>query len=277
MQALLFPGQGTQNKKMGSYLFAEFPAIMEEAEAILGYSVEILCTDNPDDKLSNTLYAQPAIYVVNALHYYKMFEGVHVDYLAGHSLGEYNALLAAGVFDFTTGLNLVKKRAELMCQAPKGGMAVILGLSCEEVLKSITANAIRDLFLANYNTNKQVVISGTVEAIKKAEDIFAEQLSVPYIPLNVSHPFHSPLMGEVVEKFKQSLAECSFFSERCACVISNLTARPHSPDSMIHNLSHHIMMPVLWQKSMEYLMTMGVNEYHEVGDTKILTAMLKYI
>src|SRR4051812_36667715 len=127
-KAYVFPGQGSQRKGMGENLFDEFPELTKKADKILGYSIKELCLNDSDSKLNQTQYTQPALYVVNALSYQKKIkdEGKQPDYLAGHSLGEYNALQAAGIFSFEDGLKLVKKRGELMSQAKNGGMAAIL-------------------------------------------------------------------------------------------------------------------------------------------------------
>src|SRR6516162_2607290 len=135
MTAFLFPGQGSQRKGMGSTLFEEFQEVTARADEILGYSIKELCLHDPHQQLGQTQFTQPALYVVNALSYLKkMKDGSKVPtYLAGHSLGEYNALFAAGVFDFETGLRLVKKRGELMSQATGGGMAAVIGFTMAQV------------------------------------------------------------------------------------------------------------------------------------------------
>src|SRR5690348_12908296 len=126
MIAFMFPGQGSQKRGMGQGLFdevREYAAVERDVDAILGYSMRKLCLEDPDNRLKETQFTQPSLYVANALHYYKaMAEGARPAYVAGHSLGEYNALLAAGAFDFLTGLRLVQKRGELMSQAKNGGM-----------------------------------------------------------------------------------------------------------------------------------------------------------
>src|SRR5947209_5522982 len=146
MIAFLFPGQGSQRRGMGQGLFdevREYATVENEVDAILGYSLRKLCLENPDDRLKETQFTQPSLYVVNALHYYKaLSQGTRPDYLAGHSLGEYNALLAAGVFDFLTGLRLVKKRGELMSQAKNGAMAAVIGLGVSIISKVIKENGL---------------------------------------------------------------------------------------------------------------------------------------
>jgi malonyl CoA-acyl carrier protein transacylase len=131
MPAYIFPGQGSQAKGMGKELFSQFPEITAKADEILGYSITTLCVEDPDQRLNQTQYTQPALYTVNALFYFNKLRqiGTPPSFVAGHSLGEYNALLAADVFDFGTGLKLVKKRGELMSQASGGAMAAVIGLN----------------------------------------------------------------------------------------------------------------------------------------------------
>ncbi len=133
MLAYLFPGQGAQTRGMGADLFEQFSKYTAQADEFLGYSIQALCIEDVDQKLNKTQYTQPALYVVNALMYLKTLEETQQkpDYVAGHSLGEYNALFASGVFDFMTGLSLVQKRGELMSQAQNGGMTAVLGLKRE--------------------------------------------------------------------------------------------------------------------------------------------------
>src|SRR5260221_5116349 len=172
MIAFVFPGQGSQKRGMGQGLFdevREYAAVEKDVDAILGYSLRKLCLEDAESRLKETQFTQPSLYVVNALHYYKAAgQGTHPAYLAGHSLGEYNALLAAGVFDFLTGLRLVKKRGELMSQAENGGMGAVIGLGASTIAKVIEENGLASLDVANFNTPSQTVVSGPVEDIRRA-------------------------------------------------------------------------------------------------------------
>src|SRR5690348_13345242 len=137
MVACLFPGQGSQKRGMGQGLFDEmeqYAAVEKDVDALLGYSLRKLCLEDTDGRLKETQFTQPSLYVVNALHYYKSVnDGLIATCVAGHSLGEYNALLAAGVFDFLSGLRLVKKRGELMAKARNGGMSAVIGLGANQI------------------------------------------------------------------------------------------------------------------------------------------------
>ena len=142
MKAVVFPGQGSQRKGMGEGLFDEFPALEKIADTVLGYSIRQLCLEDPRRELNQTQFTQPALFFVDALAYLKMIKDGHKkpDRLAGHSLGEFVALFAAGVFDFETGLKLVKKRGELMSQAKNGGMAAVMGCKSEDVVNLLKRN-----------------------------------------------------------------------------------------------------------------------------------------
>src|SRR5215471_6592642 len=165
MLAFVFPGQGSQKKGMGQGLFEEvreFAGLEKDIDALLGYSVRKLCLEDPDNKLKETQYTQPCLYVVNALTYYKAIAtGPKPDFVAGHSFGEYDALLAAEAFDFMTGLKLVKKRGELMSQAKGGGMAAIIGVPVEKSEAIVKTENLIGIDFANYNSPVQTVLSGS--------------------------------------------------------------------------------------------------------------------
>jgi malonyl CoA-acyl carrier protein transacylase len=152
--------------------------------------------NSSEQQMGETQYAQPSLYIVNAMLYYARIEdtGIKPDYLVGHSLGEYTALLAAEVFNFQTGLKLVKKRGELMSSQAGYGMAAVMGLLPEEVEQIIIDNHLTDLYIANYNTNNQTVISGSSDKLIIAEKIFYDNFAFNYVRLKVSNAFHSPYM-----------------------------------------------------------------------------------
>src|SRR5207244_7036940 len=230
MIAFVFPGQGSQKRGMGQGLFdevAQYATVEKDVDAILGYSMRKLCMEDAENRLKETQFTQPSLYGVNALHYYKAVgEGTHPAYLAGHSLGEYDALLAAGVFDFLTGLRLVKRRGELMSQAKNGGMAAVIGLAADRIGKVIQENGLASLDVANFNTPSQTVVSGPVEDVKRAGPFFEKAGAQMYVPLQVSAAFHSRYMADAAKAFTDFLAPVSFAAPKIP-VVANATAQPY--------------------------------------------------
>jgi len=274
MKAHVFPGQGSQYLGMGGSLFDEFPDITESADEVLGYSIKDLCLRDPERCLRQTQYTQPALYTVNALSYLKKIRetGTMPDYVAGHSLGEYNALLAAGVFDFATGLQLVKKRGALMSRAAGGGMAAILGVSAEQIEIVLKKSGLTDIEIANFNTPSQTVIAGSAADIERAGAVFGGG-EVAYIPLNVSGAFHSSYMAASQREFGTYL-DTFRFAEPSIPVISNVYARPYGPGTVKNNLMRQITSPVKWTESIRYLMGLGEMEFEEIGPGEVLTKLI---
>ena len=284
MKAYIFPGQGSQKRGMGQGLFdevREYAAVEREVDALLGYSMRRLCLEDPDNQLKETQYTQPSLYVVNALHYYKAIAGgARPDFVAGHSLGEYNALLAAGVFDFLTGLRLVRKRGELMAQAKNGGMAAVIGLPSETVAKVIADNGLTTLDVANYNTRTQTVVSGPVDDIKRSGPFFEAAGAQMYIPLQVSAAFHSRYMVDASKAFAEFLAPMTFAAPRIP-VIANVDGRPYPTENVSAAVRSHlvnqIVSSVQWMQSVQYLLDRGVEELTEIGPGNVLTRMVQQI
>jgi malonyl CoA-acyl carrier protein transacylase len=282
MVAFVFPGQGSQRKGMGKGLFdevREFTGVEQDVDAILGYSVRELCLEDPDGKLAQTRFTQPCLYVVNALHYYQaVAQGVRPQYVAGHSLGEYNALLAAGAFDFLTGLRLVKKRGELMAQATGGGMAAVAGLHAEQVARIRLEHGLFDLDVANFNSPTQTVLSGPVADIKRGQEIFEAAGATAYVPLPVSAAFHSRYMVDAARLYADFLAPVAFSPPRVP-VVANATALPYGTESsairslLIKQITH----PVQWKQSVGYLLSQGVVELKEIGPGNVLTRLVQQI
>ena len=278
MKAIIFPGQGSQFKGMGKDLFPLFPEKVKSASDILGYSLEDLCLNNLQGHLSQTQYTQPALFVVNALHYYRQRElqiaaetDWQPDFLAGHSVGEYNALLAAGVFSFETGLRLVKKRGELMGAASGGGMAAVLGISANDVRAVLNDNDLDQIDIANFNTPTQTVIAGTKDTLAAAAELFA-RMELRCVMLNVSAAFHSRHMQSAQAEFGQFLQQFSFATPEVT-VIANVTARPYDRSRIAETLARQIAAPVQWVDSIRYLMGRGEVEFHEMG-ANVLSKMV---
>ena len=277
-RSYVFPGQGAQKKGMGKRLFGHFPELCRRADEVLGYSIETLCSENPDRLLSKTEYAQPAIYVVNGLHYLTMRKegAAPADFLAGHSLGEYNALFAAGAFDFETGLRLVKRRAELMGQADGGAMAAVVGASEEAVAQVLAKHDATGVVIANYNAPDQHVLSGSRDELARIRPAFEELEGVRgFVLLRVSGAFHSPWMATAAARFRPFLDSVEF-SELRTPVVSNVTGLPFDSgaqavrDALAAQMTH----PVRWTACVQYMRKAGVSTFVELGGSKILTPLI---
>jgi len=281
MKAFMFPGQGSQARGMGGTLFDEFAELTERADKVLGYSIKELCLEDPRRELSKTQFTQPALYVVNALTYFKKLgeSGQKPDYLAGHSLGEINALLAAECFDFEVGLKLVQKRGELMSQVSNGAMAAILNGTKEEIETILKDNGLTNIDLANYNTPSQIVISGLIDEIGKAQQFF-QSGKMLYYPLNTSGAFHSRFMRSARDKFQTYLKRFKFSDPKIP-VISNVTARPYESGGIVENLSNQIASTVRWSESIQYLMEVAAGgepmQFEEIGHGEVLTKIVHTI
>lgn len=276
--AYVFPGQGSQKKGMGEPLFDEFRELTDKASNILGYSLKDLCINDPENKLGKTQYTQPALYAVNCLSFLKIqqTENRQPDFLAGHSLGEYCALFAAGVVDFETGLQLVQKRGDLMAGARDGGMAAVLGMTEDMVRDVLVSEGLRSIDIANLNSPKQIVISGPKRDVENARSIFEKAGCSLYALLNVSGAFHSRLMAEAGKEFS-GFVNRFVFSEMKIPVISNVLARPYIHSQIAQLLSDQITHSVKWTESVRYLMGKGVNNFVEVGPGNVLKAMVAKI
>lgn len=276
VKAVLFPGQGAQFRGMGKDLFPLYRELTEAASDILGYSIEKLCTEDVDGKLRLTQYTQPALYVVNALGYRKRRDDgmAQPDFVAGHSLGEYNALLAADVFDFKTGLKLVKRRGELMGAAKDGGMAAVMGIDEDSLLALLKQHHLSSIDLANFNTLSQIVIAGPKEAIAQAEKLIAAN-NARCVVLNVSAAFHSRYMQDARQAFTEFLQQFNFNAPQIA-VIANVSARPYRLGDVADTLARQITSSVRWTDTVRYLMGAGCTEFIEVGGA-VLTKMVTEI
>jgi [acyl-carrier-protein] S-malonyltransferase len=274
----LFPGQGSQVVGMGKELYAADPAArqrFDEACDILGFDLKKIMFEGPEDALKQTENTQPALFV-NSYVIYEFFarSGVQADFAAGHSLGEYTAIAAAGGFDFTTGLKLVRQRGQLMSKATKGTMAAVMGADFP-VIEKICNDIMQagDIVVpANQNTPDQTVISGTPEGVKKASDALVAAGAKRVIPLQVSGAFHSPLMKEAAEQMKIALASAAI-SDMEIPVISNVIARPVSSGAEIRELLfRQLFSPVKWAASFEKAEA-GVAV--EMGPGKVLMGLLR--
>lgn len=273
----VFPGQGAQKQGMGEALFDRFPEEVAQIDKILGYSIRELCLENPEERLSNTRYTQPALFTVSALGFLarQADGGSAVDFLAGHSLGEYTALFAAGAFDFSTGLRLVQKRGQLMSEVEGGGMAAILGISADAIQQALTEGGFTEIDLANQNSPKQTVIAGPKNQIEASGSVLGAA-GGKVIPLAVSGAFHSRQMRPVSEQYRAFLGEVQFGNLKTP-VIANVTAKPYVQEQIADTLAQQIASPVLWADSVAYLLDQEEPEFEEIGPGKVLTGLLRQI
>ncbi|ODS51881.1 MAG: [acyl-carrier-protein] S-malonyltransferase [Acidobacteria bacterium SCN 69-37] len=264
---------------MGGDLFVRYADWTAEADQVLGYSIRELCLEDPRGELGLTQFTQPALFVVNALMWRaRVDEGRPAPaFVAGHSLGEYNALLAAGVFDFVTGLTLVRERGALMGRVSGGGMAAVIGLAPDRIAAILEASeAGRRLDVANFNAFDQTVIAGPVADIEAVKADFEAAGVRAFTLLKVSAPFHSRYMHAAMEEFGRHLDGVTFAAPAIP-VIANVTAAPYPADDVRGTLAKQIGSSVRWLDSMVGLLDQGVITFEEVGPGNVLTKLITRI
>ena len=284
--AYIFPGQGAQWVGMGGDLYDNFEsakAVFKQADETLGFPLSRLCFDGPEDKLRQTINAQPAIVTVSlaclaAIHNASGKNGLPTPaFVAGHSLGEYTALAAAGVLDFATTIYLARERGRLMHEAGlkvPGGMVAVIGLD-EASLAEVCAAT--DTRIANINCPGQLVISGAKENLTKASALAEDRGAHRTIPLQVSGAFHTPLMQSAVDGMSQVIATLSF-NEPLIPIIANTTAQPITTTELIkEELLRQLCNGVQWQRSVEYMVDDGVSTFIEIGPGKVLSGLIRRI
>ena len=275
MIAWVFPGQGSQRPGMGAALFDRYPECTKAAGDLLGWSAREVCLSD-DGRLDQTEFTQPALFVVNALSCAdRRAEGAgDPDFLAGHSLGELNALHAAGSVDFRTGLGIAARRGELMSRCAGGGMAVVLGMS-EPRVRDVLAGSGVDLEIAGINAPAQVAVSGLLTEVDRAREAFLAAGADDYVKLRVSGAFHSRHMANAAAGFARYLAGVPLEPPRIP-VISNVTARPYDrPPAGL--LVAQLTSCVRWTASIEYLITAEVDEIRQVGPGKGIEKLVRAV
>lgn len=278
----LFPGQGSQKAGMGADLYREFAvakARFDAANAVLGRDIASLCFNGPEEDLKATQNTQPALFTIEAAITDVLREkGIVPTLTAGHSLGEYSALYAAGAVSFEDGLKLVARRGELMAAAGKkrpGAMAAIMGLPVEKI-REVLAKVTKGIVVpANQNTPEQTVISGEVEAVNEACELLKQAGAKRAVSLPVSGAFHSPLMKEAADEYKGVLAGVTFNAPRCP-VVSNVTAQPETdPKRMRDLLYEQLINPVRWVESVAAIKAAAQGRCVEAGPGSVLKNLVK--
>ncbi len=283
--AFLFPGQGSQYAGMGKSLAEAYPEaarVFEDADAALGFSISKLCFEGPEEELKRTEITQPALVTVSiaALRVLQA-KGVEPDYVAGHSLGEYSALVAAGSLDFADAVRLVHKRGQYMQEAVPAGvgaMAALLKLP-EGALDKILADAAQGevVTAANINSPDQIAIAGHTGAVERAAELAKAAGARRAVMLPVSAPFHCPLMRPAQERLKADL-DATTFRDLTVPLINNWQAREiRSGAEAREGLYHQVPNPVLWMDSIRSLAAAGITRFIEVGPGGVLTGLLRNI
>ncbi len=283
--AFIFPGQGAQFVGMGKDFYENFSTskeVYEKANDSLGMDMKKICFEGPDEELIKTENTQPAILTTSVAMLKALEErGIHCDYAAGLSLGEYTALVSAEAMSFSEAVPLVKKRGKYMQEAVplgKGGMAAILGLEKEKVLEAIhSVSKYGIVEIANYNSPGQIVISGEIEAVNLAAEEAKKLGAKKVVLLPVSAPFHSSLLKPAGEKLKEELGKVKI-NDLKEVVVTNVDAKPLVDKSeVVPSLVRQVSNSVLWCDSVNTMLDSGVDTFIEIGPGKSLTGFVKRI
>lgn len=295
-KAFVFPGQGSQYVGMGLDLYEGYEAaraVFAEADETLGFPLSRLCFEGPEEALTDTANAQPAIFTVS-MAFFQVVKALAWEatpwaeprdeaFLAGHSLGEYSAFVAAGALNFPDALCLLRERGHLMKEAGSrapGGMAAVLNLekdALEDICRQAQEQTGGMVRIANYNSPTQLVISGDKEALARAMELAKERGARRVVPLAVSAAFHSPLMASIVEEFRRAV-ESTPVQTASIPVLANATATPLIEEKAIREeMVAQLTAPVRWVESVQYMIAQGVAEFVEIGPKDVLTGLIRRI
>lgn len=283
--AFIFPGQGSQNIGMGKEFYENYSFVRDifnQASEVLEIDIVKLCLQGPEDKLRQTQNTQPIVFTVSiaCLEVLKR-QNISPDIVAGHSLGEYTALVACGCLDFLDALRLVHKRGQFMQEASQkypGTMAAIIGLEKEKIDTILEeARAFGIVVAANFNCPHQVVISGEISAIEKAKELAESQGAKRVVILKVAGAFHSPLMEEAKSKLKHEIEKIQIQPPTMPIVANVCADYLKEPEAIREALIKQITSPVLWEASIRKMQDEGVTTFIEVGPGKVLSGLLRKI
>ncbi|MGN7763852.1 ACP S-malonyltransferase [Paenibacillus sp. 22594] len=284
--AFVFPGQGAQAVGMGKDVYDALPhsrAVFEKGDEVLGFPLSRLVFEGPDSDLKQTVNTQPALVTTSVAYLEALREhGVNPDYVAGHSLGEYSALVAAGVLSYEDAVSLVRLRGRYMEEAVPGGqgaMAAVLGAEREALTGlcgqiSDTGHVVE---LANVNCPGQIVVSGSKQGVEEVVQRVKEIGGKRAIPLEVSGPFHSSLMKEAAERLAVELGKVNFNTPSVPVIVNVNATAVTEPDEIRELLVRQVFSPVLWQDSVEWLIAAGVDTFVEIGSGNVLAGLIRKI
>lgn len=289
--AFLFPGQGAQTVGMGQDFADAFPAcaqLFEKANQIVGYDLSGICFNGPEEKLNSTAVSQPAIFVISAvildrLRSDTVTADIIPDVTAGLSMGEYTALYAAGAISFQDALVLVQKRGNAMqtaAEASKGSMVTVIGLDEEKVDQLCLQAVVQDGFLlpVNFNCPGQIVISGDIDSCRIAADLAPQFGAIKAVILKVAGAFHTDSMTPAANLLKDALKTAGITQPSDVKIIANIDADYYNgPEYIRQGLIKQLVQPILWQKCMQKLLDDGVENFYEIGPSRVLTGLMKRI